>query len=112
VRVGGPYEDFDLHVAVGPFVACHLVTAVVWQWTPLHRRRLRLRRSGWASLTATAVTALANPALGAVLAGLTVAWMAMEAFVLWARLGEGLDGSGHETAVSPAPDHAGVSEPG
>ena len=43
VQIGGPHASWDLDASIGPLVACRLTTAVTWGWTPIFRRRFRLR---------------------------------------------------------------------
>jgi len=71
VRVGAADVAHDLSVSVGPFLMCRIATAVVWNWTPLHRCTWRPRVA--ALLAAAAIGALAIASLMAACVALTLA---------------------------------------
>jgi hypothetical protein len=43
LRAGGTSDGWDLEVAIGPFVAARVTTAVMWHWEPRHAVRYRPR---------------------------------------------------------------------
>jgi hypothetical protein len=70
----GPHDEWDISATRGAFVACRVTTAVVWQWTPVHRVRVRLRSAALAVAFAIgALAAAVTPTVLAVFAPLAAA---------------------------------------
>jgi glycosyltransferase involved in cell wall biosynthesis len=82
VRPGGPQDRWDLSVAVGPCIVCRISTAVVWQWLPVWRARLRPRSGFLMAVAVTPLLSLVNAWFALVPIGL-LAVGALEA--LWLR---------------------------
>jgi glycosyltransferase involved in cell wall biosynthesis len=82
VRPGGPQDRWDLSVSAGLCVVCRISTAVVWQWQPVWRARLRPRNGFLLAVVVTALLCLANAWLALLPVGL-LAVGALEA--LWLR---------------------------
>jgi O-antigen biosynthesis protein len=82
VRTGGPTNDWDISVSVGPLVSCRIITAVAWQWSPRQRIAYRPRSFlVWAVAAALALATFAPVWAGAALSALIVA-TAVEAAIV------------------------------
>jgi hypothetical protein len=73
VRIGGTHDRWDLDTSLGFLVSARITVAVVWGWTPVKRRTLRVRLpaiSGIAGLAPAAILGVpwALPLLGGVFA--------------------------------------------
>ncbi|MFN2467142.1 MAG: glycosyltransferase [Gaiellaceae bacterium] len=77
VRPGGPHDDWDLQVSVGPLVSARLTTAVAWNWSPRVRLSFRPRLVALLALPLAVTLAALDPPVG----GLALGAMALAALV-------------------------------
>jgi GT2 family glycosyltransferase/exo-beta-1,3-glucanase (GH17 family) len=104
VRAGDSAAAYDLQASVGPFLASRFTTAVVWNWTPLHRTVLRPRPAAFLAMPALAAVALALPTAAAVVGGLAAAVALVEHAVLRRRVAGSLRAT--TTAARPREEAA------
>lgn len=104
VRPGRPCDPWDLEVSVGPLLRCRFSAAIVWQWTRLHKCRLRPRPTTVIALLVAAGIAALGPLAALAVPAVVVVAVMIEATVLRSVIRRGLERSSPAEAAADNDD--------
>ena len=110
-RLSGPNASWDVETWKLGLVCQRITTAILWGWTPVVRRDLRLRRPAWFALGCVAALSIVSlPTALAVLVALVSAGI-LEALWLRRRVDAAVRSTTHRERLAPAATNPEVAAP-